>query len=406
MPLSWINHLSFVWRHRQIRDQKGLRITAFFRMMAFTLVNIFSIVFVYKYGSQYHQANPQVSGLIFVLTYLATLELTVVTTAIPMAQRVINVIGYRKSLALSLIFSALGFISLALTSYFGWLISLMIAPIFIGLGAASFWTTYHVLFVDDVTPHEIGSSFGMIEAFIRMGQVVAPLLGAAITVLWGFEVLFVSGIGLLICAGLPMLFLKHHLHFDNVSWHEFVTWSKEKRFLRFAVAAMGRGVDERLLAGVWPVYVFLVVGSVEGLGLFQSTVLFFTAIFGMVVAKLFDYKSKRIFQAIGVLGGVTFWSIRIWLKSLSSIMLADSIDRIFTTTSRVFFFGYAFRRARGRQSLSFVVYWAVWEAIGLFLVYTTLILGLLILGLELFWVLVAIVGSLGLLATLLIEDHK
>lgn len=408
MPLSlnWFHHLHLSRKRRQITDQKGLRITAFFRMMAFSMISIFSVVFVFQFGQEYFQSDTLATGLLFLMLYLILLEATVLFAAIPVASRVINKIGYRKSIIFSLLFSAIGFLLLAVTSVWGSLITVLLAPVFLGLGGVTFWITYHVLFVEDVDPDHLGGSYGILEATMRFGQVLAPLIGAGVTVFFGFQVLFILGMLILALAGIPMLFLKHHLHFDRVSYAEFFDWCKELKYLKFGIAAGGRGLDEKMLGQLWPVFVFLVVGTVEGLGVFQSTVIFFTAIFGIVIAKLFDRRSRKLFQAIGVAGGAFFWLIRVHLRSLGVIIFVDSIDRFFTTTSRMFFFGYTFRRARGRQALSFVVYWVFWEALFMTLVYVGLALMIYFFGTTYFWIVVSIIAALGIMATMLVEDHK
>src|SRR5690606_16192855 len=126
---------------------------------------------------------------------------------------------------------------------------------------------------DDAKKETVGSSFGIMDAIGKVGQIVAPLIGAAITVLFGFKWLFVFGIVLLVISAAPMLFLKHHLHLDEVSFTEMVSWAKEKRYRRLIVALGGRHVHEKLIQIMWPIYIFILIGTLEGMGVFQSMVI-------------------------------------------------------------------------------------------------------------------------------------
>lgn len=405
MFLSW-HHWHFNWKRKQIRDQKGLWVTSFFRQLGFALIHVFSIVFIFEMGRSYFLGGGVSNGLIFLLLYLIGLFLTVNLSIIWVANNIIRRIGYRKSIGISLVFTSLGFLCLALADITQSLTFIYITSVLKGLGISHYWVTYYTLFTDDTSNEHIGSSFGLLDAFAKLGQIIAPLIGAALAVFFGFKFLFLFGILFLILSGIPMFFLKHHLHLDEVSWKELFSWSSEPRFLRLTLALGGRNIHEKLRTIVWPVYVFLLIGTIEGMGLFQSIVLLSATIFTFIVAIFFDKKSDKRIQFLGVVGNICFWISRLFVNTLTQIVVIDSADRLFETFSRTYFFGYLFRRAKGRESFSFVVYWIFWDSFWFIGALISLIAILIVFGISAFWLALVALGILGSLLSLLIQEHK
>lgn len=393
-------------KRQRVRDQKGLWITSFFRQLGFALINVFSIVFVFELGRNYFLGGGVENGLAFLISYFLVLFGTVAVFCIWIANHIISRVGYRKSILLSLGLTSIGFLSLAFADIYQSLAFIYLAAFFKGLGVCHYWVTYYTLFTDDIKTQTIGSSFGALDAFAKLGQIVAPLIGAALTVVFGYKALFLIGIVFLFLSGLPMFFLKHHLHLDNVSWKELWQWSKEARFRRLSLSLGGRAVQEKLLAIIWPVYVFLLIGTIEGMGFFQSMVLLSSAVFTYIISRFFDKHSSRWLQVVGVFGNIGMWFSRIFVGSLSQVILVDSGDRFFESLSRTFFFGYLFRRAKGKESFSFVVYWIFWDAFWLVLLLSLLLAVLFTFGLEIFWLIMVLLASAGASLSLLIQDHK
>ena len=401
----WDNWL-FELKRKKIRDQQGLWVNSFFRQMSFALMHVFSVVFVFSLGREKFLMGGIQGGLLLLLVYLILIRLTVMLAVIPLSNNVIRRIGYRRSILSSLFFTSLSFLVLSLVSITKSLWLLSVAPIALGIGVCLYWVTYFTLFSDEAKKASIGRSFGIMDVFAKLGQVTAPLMGAIIVLLLGYDILFLVGVVLLLISGIPMFFLKHHLHLDAVSWKEFGKWEKERRFKLAGLSMGGRLLEEIMIENLWPIYVFLIVGSLEKLGVFRSILLLATAVFTYLVSRLFDRSHNKKYQIISVIGGSLLWVVRLGVTTLPQILVIDSVDKFFSATTRTFFFGSLFLRAKGSQSFSFIVYWIVWESFWAIAGLGILALLLLISGVEIFWMGMVLVGILGLVLSLFLKDHK
>jgi len=391
-------------RRQKIKDQKGLWIMTFFREIAYALVTVLSSIFIFSIGRESFWGGGIRGGLLLVVLFLLIVRLVVVGGIVGIGNKIIRRIGYRRTLLLSLGLSTGAFLLLAQASVTGNLWYVMMAGTLYGLVICTFWVTYFTLFSEEAVEEKVGAEFGRLDAMAKLGQVAAPFLGALIASRVGYEYMFGVAVIFLVLAGLPALFLKHHLHLDEVSWREFLDWTSEWTFVKAGIAMGGRLIHDSLYIDFWPIYVLLVVGSIERMGVFGSVTALATVMFTYLVAKLADKPNMRKFQVLGAVGGAVMWGARLWVKNLTQIVVIDSVDKFFSTTSRNFFFGYAFKRAKGPETFSFVVYWLLWQSIWT-------ILALLLLALILiwwdgsFWVVVASIGAGGILLSTLIEEH-
>jgi MFS family permease len=394
--------------HRPWRDQKGLWITSFLRQLALSLVSIFIPIFIFSVGQKHLGGGGIIMGVLLVLFYRIVLRGTEGLLGIFIADKVIRKIGFRKSIIVSLIITAASFVSLSAASiYVNQSVGLILLAAFLfGLEMCFYWSAYNTMFIDDNSENVMGRSMGNLAIFSGLGGVVAPLIGAAIAIIFGFSALFISGLTLLLAAGIPMLFLGKHPHRDEVSWGEFRKWCQEKTFLKIGAAMGGEGVHDSILADLWPIYVFLIVGSIKSMGIFNSVLTMASVIFTYAVSNVFDKRGNRNYQIAGVIGGVMVWMFRTIVTGFGQVLMIDSVDRFFYAMSDIFLSGYAFKRAKGPETFSFIVYREVWLDIWVVGVYMLLAILLILVPLSLFWQLGFLMGAVGLSLGLLAKEHK
>ncbi len=399
-------HFLFELKRRQITDHKGLWVNSFFRQMAYALIGVFAAIFVFSFGRENFLGGGVKNGLLLLLLFLLMVRLVVLVGGIFMAEYVIDRIGYRKTIFLSLVLSSLAFMCLSGVSVTGrWELVLVSGGLF-GMVVNTYWVVYYTLLSGGIKKNNVGRSYGVLEAVSKLGQVMAPLLGALLAVKFGFSMLFVSGIGLLLISSIPIWFLPRHLHLDKVSWKEFFEWASEMKFLRLGLAMGGDAVNEVIYADVWSVYVFLMLGSLKSMGVFGSVVLMATVVFTYLVSWVFDKKSRREFQIVGVSGGIMVWISRAFVGGLGQVLLVDTLDKFFYSLSHTFFSGYMLRRSQGKENFSYMVYRELWRSIWLIVVYVFLGIMLFVVDIKMFWLISFGVGALGLILSLLVEDHK
>lgn len=377
----------------------------FFREIAYALVTVLSSIFIFSVGRESFWSGEIKGGLLLVVLYWLITRLVVVGGIVGVGNGLIRKIGYRRTLLVSALLSVGMFLLLAQASVTRNLWYVLMAGVLNGLVICTFWVTYFTLFSDESKEENMGTEFGRLDAMSKLGHVAAPLIGALIASRFGYEYLFGVAVIFLVLAGVPALFLKHHLHLDEVSWREFLDWTSEWTFVKAGIAMGGRLINDSMYGDFWPIYVMLLVGSIEKVGVFGSVTALATVVFTYLVAKLTDKPNMRKFQVLGAAGGAVMWGVRMWVKNLTQIMVVDSVDKLFSTTSRNFFFGYAFKRAKGPETFSFVVYWILWQSIWMILV--LLILALVLMWREeIIWLVVVGMGAGGIVLSTLIEEHQ
>lgn len=400
-----VEHWWFEIARKRITDQKGLWVNAFLRQMALALIGMFSIIFVFEFGRSGFLGGGVEGGLKLVIAYLLVIRSVMLLLVIWIGNYVIRRIGYRWGVMLSLVFTSWGYWVLATASRNQDLKLVFGGAVLMGLGACGYWPMWFTLVPECEKEERMGKAVGMINVIVGLGQALAPLLAAVIISSWGYDKLFYVGIGLLLVSGIPLFFLNHHLHLDTVGWREFGRWCKEAVFLRAGIAMGGKFIDDLMYMDFWPIYLLLVVGSVNSLGWFKTGVLLIGVVFTYVVAGVFDRGADKKVQLVGVTGGVMMWLLRILPKEALKVLVIDSSDRFFAAINSTFFQGHTCKRARGPETFSFAVYRLVWESlIGVaVLAMMWWVLGQW--GVSGFWVVVVGLGSFGLVLSLLMEEH-
>lgn len=387
-------------------DKKGLWFNSFFRQIAYALIGGLSAVFIFMVGSESFGPKGVVGGVMMLLWFIVVLRLIVVLFVIWISNFVIRKIGYKKSVLLSVILNIFSFYCLSLAERTGNPIWILVSAFVLGLAICTYWIPFESLIPENTSEKKMGSAFGALEVVSQIGQVIAPIIGALVAINFGFDALFVWGMVFLAFSSVPMFFLRKHEHKDSVSWGEFWKWSREKTFMKLGVASAGRMISDVVYVDLWPVYVFLLIGSIESIGWLKSVVILATAFFTWIVSKRFDRAKNNLLQIVGVGGGLIFWTLRLMVRTLPMVILVDTLDRYFATASRVFFFGKLFRRAKGNETFSFIVYWELWQSAGVMLVALILILWLYLFGMFGFWPMAFGMAALGSVLSLLVEEHQ
>jgi len=395
----------FVLRRHQIRDQRGLWINSFLRQLAFALVGMFSAVFVYEFGKTGLMDGGVAGGLKLLMVYVLLIRLVILLLVIWVGNYVIRRLGYRKSVMLSLVITSLGFGFLAWASRSGELAGVVLGAVMIGLGVCGYWPMWYTLMPESETEERMGRAFGKINVVVSISQALAPVAAAVIIGSLGFDKLFGVGIGLLMMSGLPMFFLRHHIHVDEVNWREFFYWSRESTFLQAGVAIGGKYVNDMVYADLWPIYLLIVVGSINNLGWFKAVVVLAGAGFAYLMANLFDKKADKKLQLLGVSGNMLMWVLRLWPKEPLQLLMIDGVDRFFGSITETFFQGYALRRAKGPETFSFAVYRLVWESFWGVVTLVVLWMGLSWFGVTVFWVMAMAMAAVGMAMSMMMREH-
>lgn len=232
---------------------------------------------------------------------------------------------------------------------------LILASTFDALQSALFWPSYHTVLSRQTSKRSMGRSLGILQFLLQLVAAIAPAVAGAIVVTLGFSVLFLVGLWGTILGLITTLFLEFKDDHDVISLKEFFSWLKERRYIRFALAVGSRYVNDVVLF-LWPLYLFLLFGSVDKVGYLYTIALFLSLIITVfLTVRLDKIKSRRFFAVSGSLLSI-FWIIRTSIVSVWSIAIVDALDKIVSNFHWLFFDVIWYKRGKGSQAHSYFVY--------------------------------------------------
>jgi hypothetical protein len=218
----------------------------------------------------------------------------------------------------------------------------------------------------------------------------------------GIEVLFLIGLSLTMVSTILAMNMDTKVTQNSVSFKEFFRWLHEIRFVRLAASFAGKYLYDASIY-IWPLYIFLILGSVEKVGYLYTVSLFLAMVFTYFAGHYVDnHKNKKPFYySGGILSALTM--MRSQVVSVWGIAFIDTFDRLLSNVYNVYFDTFFMRRGKGHSADSFFIYREMllnlasivfWGLIGLFFLFFS--------G----WQSLYLLASVGVLIGLLMKDSK
>lgn len=201
-----------------------------------------------------------------------------------------------------------------------------ILPFFSAVSALFFNIGYHVDFTGaadgDSMGREIGARY-LITSLVRMS---APFLGGFIIATSGFFQVFSISTGLLLFSLLPLLFFKRRQVSPDVSIKSAWFYIKHKELIPFTISGAGYAMETMVGAIVWPVFMFLVVGSIKELGGIISAGLLGGAVITFIIGFVTDTGRRRRVITYSGLIIVAVWFLKIFSRTPLTVAVNQIIN--------------------------------------------------------------------------------
>ena len=279
---------------------------------------------------------------------------------------------------------------------------LLIAAVIDGYKSPMYWQAFYTLLSKFTKKMHMGQDMGTLQLLLQLVAVAAPAVSGAIAVWLGLNVLFLFGLIMTLLGGIIALAIKQHETKDRVSLAEFFVWFRERAFERLAISYAGKYINDAAIY-IWPLYVFLLLGSVDGVGYLYTMALFMALLATMFVGAYIDHrKSKKPFYLSG--GILTLvWIAKTQVLTPWGIAVADTFDRLAANVHSLFFDTVFMKRGKGHSALSFFTYREV-------VINATVVLFWTVFGLIFVifdnWQALFVLASLGVIVSLLIKEHR
>lgn len=332
------------------------------RQFAAAAVGLFIPVYVYQVGYE-QQDGSFVSGMRTLLLFLLLARVAAGLSSLAVEQ-LIDRIGFRWTLLVSSVLLSAKFVLLTIAGRN--LVFLWIAALLSGLVTSTYWISRHALFGEDQDTMHVGTSLGLLVFLSQVVTVIGPLVGGFVTAMFGFLSLFRLGLVLAVSSGIPFFFMRHHRrhHPDGVAG--MVEKLKDPMNFPLVVSWIGRSWDEHLIIDFWPLYVFLVVGAVEKLGIISAAVAGISMIASYAAGLLFDRRQER--RKMFLLGaGVSaaIWPVRAFARSFWPLLSIDALHNLVYPAYWVPFLSQTYQFSFRKDTVAFFAFRELVWSVGL-----------------------------------------
>ncbi len=301
------------------RQLKELFIFMSLFSFATSLITIFEPIFFWQQGYAIWQIS---------LYY--TLHYTLYIFLLPIGAKVPARFGYERSLALSAPVFVIYFLVLASIPTYPFLfwLALVILTIF----KIFYWPAYHANFASYTDQHNQGTEQSWMR-FIDYGSGIAgPVLGGLIAAAYGFPLLFVVAAASVALAGTTLLVTRERyqpvvLAYD-APWHLLARY--EHRRMAIAMIAWAENL---VYLVIWPLFLFIIVGSITAVGVIASVAATIAVAWGFIVGEITDRLSPRhtlrLFAPLVLLGYVwRIFAVTPWRAAIGDILARSATTSI------------------------------------------------------------------------------
>lgn len=289
--------------------------------LASSMVSGFGVLFIYGLGSSFRLGILWVGGFYIV-------QRLVVAGTLNFVAKLVEKIGYRKLMMVSVVGMAmrLWMLSLSSVSSWGYLIS---ALIFGGLSLAGYTIVFHGMFLDDNDDEKIGEQMGTITTLGRMAGIIAPFFAGLLIERFDFSGMFLVAMLLLMLSTIPLWMMPKHKHKKN-SYSFKRVWGLLNKYKMFSWSAFFWYVSDAIQWCIWPIYMYLILKSYTTFGAIGSLVMILNSVAVYVSGKMYDKRPfERAFPAFSIAVAIS-WVMRFLSKDLISVTTSDAINRFFS----------------------------------------------------------------------------
>lgn len=318
-----------------LSQNTALYLTHTIRGFSLSLVGIFLPLYIYGLSFSYpvFSADPVKNGIVWVLLYYLLTSASIIGVLLGLVNFIFTKLTFRVAILISLL-------TLAIEMCF-WLlaennISFLLYSAFLnGITTIFYWVPYHISFVrsSNVLNGNFGKSVGFRVLLITLVSGIGPLLGGVLITIYGFNVLFIVSLFLLLVSGLPIfLSMTENKHSSHNIIKILRSYMRSKKHLNSSISFFGVAVEEVVFGIFWSLLLYLTMQNFTDLGLLRSLSLIVSSLVIVFAGKYIDNHGTKKIHLVGVFFNTVFYIPRIFINIpgvLYSLELADKVNGVF-----------------------------------------------------------------------------
>lgn len=410
MPIKFIskhNFFPFYASDRlRIGEHVALYLTHTMRQMATALIGIFLPIYIYEISPNFlmFSKNTEINGVAWVLLYFCMRSFGALVFTYVLGSSLFSRIHLQRSIIISFVVLIAEMTVLLFADKNLYLV--ILAGLLAGLKVTTYWIPYHGFFVKKMKGVEghFGKKTGLRFSLVRVVTGIAPFIGGLIISAFGFNMLFIVSIMLLVVASVPILNSVSegtHIKHDPIKvTHAYLF---KKKYAKNTIAFFGDGADALVYAVFWPILLFVVLENFVTLGSLNSASLLISSLSMLLVGKLLDKYGSKVVHGVGVFINSALYIPRIFVSKALVFYGIDVVDRFNSAFYSVPNMSLAYEKAaRAENASDFIIYRELAIHTSIVVVSCLLMLILPTVGL---WRWVFAISAIGSVLTYLLDDE-
>jgi MFS family permease len=245
------------------------------------LVGLFVPIYIFLY---FDQSFPKLF-----LFYIAQFAGQILVA--PLAAQLMNYVGVKKLMAIGAPFLGLYLVFLTLLPYGSYFLVLAVLAKVAYL--TIFWPARHFDFTEFSKGKRRGRQIGVANIIVATAKTLAPFVGGFAIAAFGFTSVFIFAAVLFLFSSVP-LFMSPEVHAQyKLSWWESYATVFTKKNRMTSLAFFFEGIEYTAGIFLFPVFIFLVIGNVETIGVVTSLSLVLALVFTYLIGWLSDTRGSR-----------------------------------------------------------------------------------------------------------------
>ncbi len=289
----------YLYRQHLHKPAIHLFLHHFFRLVGTGLLGIFGPIYIYSIFTS-----------IEVVIAYSVVVYGIVTITQPLVMQVINRIGFKISMQLSIGLLMVFFGSLymmGVTEYAS--VWLVVAAVLVALVIMMYWVPYHTDFALLTEGRSRGKNLALLTGLIMIMSIITPTVSSWVITYGGFKWLFGSIVILLVISGwylreIPQIEEEYSLSY----WDAYLQMLQPEN-RKVVLAYIADGMQTIIGGVIWPLFIFFLfendfvaVGYITSLVVMVSVVI--RLVFGEYVDKMSKSKLAKVSSAFHALGWV------------------------------------------------------------------------------------------------------
>jgi MFS family permease len=264
--------------------------------------------------------------------------------------KIISRIGYSKSILISTVFM-IGYWYLLLGSE-GNVKLLIAAAVALAFEKALYWPSIHASMSRFSNKQQLGREFSMMYAIMNFMQIIGPMIGGLLSMVFGLEVVFMIGSIIYFCSAIPLFWSNDQFKTTPYYFRETLELYKKYPFRFLGYWGFG---EELLVLTIWPIFIFTILNNFRDIGSLVTVATLVSTSLALYIGFYTDKHSKESLLRAGTLIYALAWLARIPVISPFGAFITDALSR--TTKSLVFIptSALTYQRAEHTQILPYII---------------------------------------------------